>query len=91
MQPTAQSVGKRQCKERSPEGAKELSPNIFFIHADTVLREKGAEFILKRILLVMFFLLRDVFRHGRHIRLADAEDSVSSLPREIGTTFANPA
>jgi hypothetical protein len=31
----------------SPGGAKELSPEIFFVYGDFVFREEGAEFVLE--------------------------------------------
>jgi hypothetical protein len=71
MQPTAQAVGGLEMIQ-APEGRKKLTPDIFLVHDNPILLEECAEFVLKGMLLVMFFLSRNVFRYG-----GDTPDSLT--------------
>jgi len=90
MQPTAQAVGGLEMIQ-APERRKKLTPDIFLVHDNPILLEECAEFVLKGMLLVMFFLSRNVFRYGGDTGFAHAEDSVSCLPTEVRIASANPA
>jgi len=49
-----------------------------------ILLQKRHELLLKRPLLVMLLLPRDIFRYLRNARFTDAENAITRLPRKSG-------
>jgi hypothetical protein len=87
-QPTAQAVGNLIKTRTSPNGAKEaqLIPNIPLVIFHIILLQECDELLLKRMLFMMLFLSRNIFRDHANIRLANAKRRVPGLPRK----FARP-
>jgi hypothetical protein len=92
MQPAAQAVGRnwentepqgRRLVHKLKTGRKKLVPDISLIVDHFILLEKRQDFLLKRLLFVMFFRSGDIFCDGCDIRYVDAEDSISGLARKI--------
>lgn len=63
-------------------------PDILLVPFLLVLPKEFPQFILKRHLAVVFFLIRDVLRHFVEVGLAHGEIRVSALPGEIGQDAA---
>jgi hypothetical protein len=92
MQPAAQAVGRnwentepqgRRLVDKLKTGRKKLIPDISLIVDHFILLEKRRDFLLKRLLFVMFFLAGDIFCDPCDIRYVNAEDSISGLARKI--------
>jgi hypothetical protein len=61
------SRGWSRNNEQAPEGREKLAPKIFLIVSNVILLEKCQKLVLKRMLLMMFFLRGDIFCHCRYI------------------------
>ena len=69
----------------SPDGAKEtdLIPDVLLVILHVILLQERHILLLKRMVLMMFLLPGDVFGDRRNIRFANAEHSISGLPRKF--------
>ncbi len=73
------------------KGRKKLIPDISFVMRNMVLLEERNELLLKRMLLVMFLLVRNVFGNSGNVGFADAKHTISGLPRKFGMALTvNP-
>jgi len=68
------------CCRVSQQCGSELLPNVSLVVGYIVFLEKCDELLLKRMLFVVLFLLRDISRYRCRVRFAYAEDSVAGLP-----------
>ena len=64
MQPTVQAAGGYDNDFQAPEGRQKLTPDIFLVVGNVVILEEGDKLLLKRMLLVVFFLVGDIFCDG---------------------------
>ena len=66
----------------SPVRAKQLVPNETLVVFDSVSRQQFSEFVLKRFLAVMLFLIRNIVCDSSDIRVRDRERAVIPTPRK---------
>src|SRR5206468_2218615 len=59
-------------------------PNVLLVVLHVILLQKHDELFLERSCAMMLLLSGNIFRHVGHTRFADAENSVTCLPRKLG-------